>query len=102
MVKVERAATRQERARSWALHAQGGEAVTDLDHRKMLAGQRGAQALFKGRSLPGLALPTGLSKKGLPLGLQIIGRAFDEMTVFSVASAIEDAVKFNAVPQEAA
>lgn len=52
--------------------------------------------------LPGMAIPTGLSKKGLPLGLQIIGKAFDEMTVFSVASAIESAVSFNALPQEAA
>lgn len=52
--------------------------------------------------LPGMAVPTGLSKKGLPLGLQIIGRAFDEMTVFSVAHVIEDAVKFSALPQEVA
>lgn len=52
--------------------------------------------------LPGMAVPTGLSKKGLPLGLQIIGRAFDEMTVFSVGSVIEDAVKFSALPKEVA
>jgi len=39
--------------------------------------------------LPGLALPIGLSKAGLPLGLQIIGRAFDEETVFRVADVIE-------------
>ena len=49
--------------------------------------------------LPGMAIPTGLSSQGLPLGLQIIGRAFDEMTVFSVASVIEDAARFTAMPE---
>lgn len=39
--------------------------------------------------LPGLALPIGLSQAGLPLGLQLIGRAFDEETVFKVANIIE-------------
>ena len=41
--------------------------------------------------LPGIAVPGGLSGDGLPLGLQLIGRPFDEETLFSVASAIEDA-----------
>ncbi len=49
--------------------------------------------------LPGLALPTGLSKNGLPLGLQLIGRAFDEETVFKVAAALEQAVNFTAAPE---
>lgn len=48
--------------------------------------------------LPGLALPIGLSKAGLPLGLQIIGRAFDEETVFKVADVIEREVNFNFIP----
>jgi aspartyl-tRNA(Asn)/glutamyl-tRNA(Gln) amidotransferase subunit A len=52
--------------------------------------------------LPGLSLPTGLSSKGLPLGLQLIGRPFDEATVFSAAHVIEQAVKFAALPQEVA
>lgn len=39
--------------------------------------------------LPGLALPIGLSQNGLPLGLQLIGRSFDEETVFKVADVIE-------------
>lgn len=39
--------------------------------------------------LPGLSLPIGLSKAGLPLGLQVIGKAFDEATIFKVASALE-------------
>ncbi len=44
--------------------------------------------------LPGMSLPIGLSKDGLPLGLQVIGRAFDEGTVFKVASALETDAKF--------
>jgi aspartyl-tRNA(Asn)/glutamyl-tRNA(Gln) amidotransferase subunit A len=48
--------------------------------------------------LPGLSLPTGLSADGLPLGMQIIGKAFDEQTVFNVAGALEQAVNFSALP----
>lgn len=48
--------------------------------------------------LPGLALPIGLSRAGLPLGLQLIGRAFDEETVFKVAEVIEREVATNFVP----
>jgi aspartyl-tRNA(Asn)/glutamyl-tRNA(Gln) amidotransferase subunit A len=40
---------------------------------------------------PTLALPTKLSKSGLPLGLQIVGRAFDEPTVLRIAAAFEAA-----------
>jgi aspartyl-tRNA(Asn)/glutamyl-tRNA(Gln) amidotransferase subunit A len=39
--------------------------------------------------LPGIAVPAGISKDGLPLGLQIIGKAFDEETLFKTAAAIE-------------
>jgi aspartyl-tRNA(Asn)/glutamyl-tRNA(Gln) amidotransferase subunit A len=48
--------------------------------------------------LPGLAVPAGLDPQGLPLGLQVIGRPFDEETVFAVGAAIERAAGFNAVP----
>ena len=48
--------------------------------------------------LPGLAVPAGLDKRGLPLGLQVIGRAFDEETVFAVGAAIERAANFTALP----
>jgi aspartyl-tRNA(Asn)/glutamyl-tRNA(Gln) amidotransferase subunit A len=40
---------------------------------------------------PTLALPTQLSKSGLPLGLQIVGRAFDEPTVLRIGAAFEAA-----------
>ena len=49
--------------------------------------------------LPAIALPVGLSKDGLPLGLQLIGRAFDENTVFTVAGALEAAAGFTAKPE---
>ncbi len=48
--------------------------------------------------LPGLSLPTGLSADGLPLGLQVIGRPFDEETVLKVAEVMEKAAGFTAVP----
>jgi len=48
--------------------------------------------------LPGISVPAGLSGDGLPLGLQIIGRAFDEATVLRVGEAIERAADFTAKP----
>ncbi|PCJ94242.1 MAG: Asp-tRNA(Asn)/Glu-tRNA(Gln) amidotransferase GatCAB subunit A [Hyphomicrobiales bacterium] len=41
--------------------------------------------------LPGIAVPAGLNAKGLPMGLQLIGKAFDEETLFSVGHVIEQA-----------
>jgi len=41
--------------------------------------------------LPGMAVPAGLSADGLPLGLQLIGRPFDEETLFALGQVIEDA-----------
>ncbi|OWV73681.1 glutamyl-tRNA amidotransferase [Rhizobium sp. R339] len=41
--------------------------------------------------LPGIAVPAGLDQKGLPLGLQLIGKAFDEETLFKTAHVIEQA-----------
>ncbi|MFT0891134.1 Asp-tRNA(Asn)/Glu-tRNA(Gln) amidotransferase subunit GatA [Pseudochelatococcus sp. G4_1912] len=41
--------------------------------------------------LPGLAVPAGLSAEGLPLGLQLVGRPFDEETLFAVGEVIEQA-----------
>jgi len=49
--------------------------------------------------LPGLVVPAGLTGGGLPLGLQIIGKAFDEATVLRVGRAIEMAANFTAKPQ---
>ncbi len=48
--------------------------------------------------LPGISIPAGLSKDGLPLGLQLLGKAFDEETVFRVAGVLEEAAGFEARP----
>jgi len=48
--------------------------------------------------LPGIAVPAGLTSDGLPLGLQVIGQAFDEATVFKVGRALERAADFTAKP----
>jgi aspartyl-tRNA(Asn)/glutamyl-tRNA(Gln) amidotransferase subunit A len=48
--------------------------------------------------LPGLALPVALDATGLPMGLQVIGRPFDEETVFAVSAALERAAGFTALP----
>jgi len=48
--------------------------------------------------LPGISVPAGLSPRGLPLGLQLIGRPFDEETVFSAAAVLEQAAGFTAKP----
>ena len=48
--------------------------------------------------VPAISVPGGLSAEGLPLGLQVIGKAFDEETVFRVADVIERAAGFDAAP----
>ncbi len=49
--------------------------------------------------LPGMSVPAGLDANGLPLGLQIIGKHWDEETVFRVGDVIERAANFTALPQ---
>ena len=44
--------------------------------------------------LPGISVPAGLDAKGLPLGLQLIGRPLDEGTLFALSGAIEKAANF--------
>ncbi len=48
--------------------------------------------------LPAMSIPAGLSEDGLPLGLQIIGKALDEETVFRAGGVIEDAAQFTVKP----
>ena len=48
--------------------------------------------------LPGISVPAGLTPSGLPLGLQLIGKAFDEGTLLKAAQAIETAANFKAKP----
>ena len=50
--------------------------------------------------LPGMSVPAGLSAEGTPLGLQLIGKPFDEATLFRAGQAIEDAAGRFAIPQK--
>jgi aspartyl-tRNA(Asn)/glutamyl-tRNA(Gln) amidotransferase subunit A len=50
--------------------------------------------------LPGMSVPAGLDASGLPLGLQLIGRALDEGTLFSLGGALEKAADFRARPHK--
>lgn len=52
--------------------------------------------------VPAISFPAGLSSTGLPLGLQIIGKAFDEETVFKIAGVMEEAAGFKERPQRMA
>jgi aspartyl-tRNA(Asn)/glutamyl-tRNA(Gln) amidotransferase subunit A len=49
--------------------------------------------------LPALSVPGGLDSQGLPLGLQLIGRALDEATLFTLAGALEKAADFRGGPR---
>jgi aspartyl-tRNA(Asn)/glutamyl-tRNA(Gln) amidotransferase subunit A len=49
--------------------------------------------------LPSISVPAGLGASELPLGLHLIGRAFDEETVLKVAGVLEAAAGFDAKPQ---
>ena len=49
--------------------------------------------------IPAMSVPATLNSEGLPLGLQIMARPWDEETVFNVALAVEEAANFQALPQ---
>ena len=44
--------------------------------------------------LPGISIPAGHDTKGYPLGLQIIGKAFDEQNILNIAFAMEEKINF--------
>jgi aspartyl-tRNA(Asn)/glutamyl-tRNA(Gln) amidotransferase subunit A len=48
--------------------------------------------------LPAISVPAGLSEDGLPLGLHLFGRPFDEATVLRAAGVLEQAAGFDALP----
>jgi aspartyl-tRNA(Asn)/glutamyl-tRNA(Gln) amidotransferase subunit A len=50
--------------------------------------------------LPGIAVPTGLDAKGLPLGLQLIGKPWDEAGLLNVAHRLESDANFVSKPQK--
>lgn len=48
--------------------------------------------------LPGMVVPAGRNAAGLPLGLQLLGRPFDEATLYAAGQVLEDAAGFTAAP----
>jgi len=46
--------------------------------------------------LPSLAIPTGFTPSGLPVGMQLIGRSFDEATLLTIGAAFQRASDFHA------
>ncbi len=49
--------------------------------------------------LPAMSVPAGLNPDGLPLGLQLVGKAFDEQTVLNAGLAIQERAGFSAKPE---
>jgi len=49
--------------------------------------------------LPAMSVPAGLNREGLPLGLQIVGKPFDEQGVLNAGLAIEGRAQFHAKPE---
>ena len=50
--------------------------------------------------LPAISVPAGLTQDGLPLGLHVIGKPFDEETVLHLGQVLEDAAGFDATPSQ--
>ena len=51
--------------------------------------------LFSMPGLPAVSVPAGFSTEGLPIGLQIVGRPFDEATILRMAHAYEQATPWH-------
>ena len=63
--------------------------------------RRSLTAPFSLSGVPAISVPCGFSADGLPIGLQLAGRPFDESTVFRVAFAYEQATPWHTMhPQE--
>ncbi len=50
--------------------------------------------------LPAMSVPAGMNPDGLPLGLQLVGKAFDEQTVLNAGLAIQERAGFTAQPEK--
>jgi len=45
--------------------------------------------------LPSLSIPTGFTKSGLPVGMQLVGRSFDEAMILRIGAAFQRATDFH-------
>ena len=52
--------------------------------------------------LPGMSVPAGLNQSGLPLGLQVLAKPFDEASIYKVGKVIEDSAAISTMPQRMA
>ena len=66
-------------------------AIDGVDEDVRLAATRNVRAINV-LGLPAISLPSGMHSSGLPMGLQIVGRAFREAALLRVAAAVEDAL----------
>ncbi len=69
--------------------------VSEADVRERIFGARSLTTPFNLAGLPAISIPCGFSEDGLPIGLQIAGRAFDEATVLRVSAAYERATDWH-------
>ena len=69
--------------------------VSEADVRERIFGARSLTTPYNLAGLPAISIPCGFSKDGLPIGLQIGGRAFDEATVLRVSAAYEGATDWH-------
>jgi len=52
-------------------------------------------AIGNGAGLPAISVPSGFSEKGLPTGMQFMGRAYNENTLIAVASAYQSCTEWH-------
>lgn len=79
--------------------ARFGERFDEIDPSKRFSGGIGSKGNlavpFSQAGVPAISVPCGFAAEGLPIGLQIAGRPFDEATVFHVAHAYEAATPWH-------
>jgi aspartyl-tRNA(Asn)/glutamyl-tRNA(Gln) amidotransferase subunit A len=68
----------------------GGPAVL-----KMVAGFTGLTRPFNTLGVPALSVPCGFDKNGAPIGLQLVGRPFDESLLYRIGHAYQGATDFH-------
>ncbi|PRZ40673.1 aspartyl-tRNA(Asn)/glutamyl-tRNA(Gln) amidotransferase subunit A [Antricoccus suffuscus] len=56
---------------------------------------RQARVVFNALGNPALAVPTGFSRTGLPVGMQVVGRPFEDATVLRIGQAYQDATTWH-------